>query len=180
MPTIKEFTYVRRYSFRGTVVATTDPLIVAVIRQLQPNSKVKFLDFQIWFGIADDPVDESIEFWLAVVDQDGLPTQGYLQDEAAWSALQNWRSIGTDSGPVQTIVRDRMDTFSDGHIFSNTSLAERRRRLVIAILTRGDVSSNTIAQGSLAVEITIQRRIWPGKDVPADDLSFEEWHSDGA
>ncbi len=172
-PKIIQFTYNRRYSWLNTftVDGSTQPEVITVIRRIPRHTDLKPKQMQIWFGIQDDPSDEVIEYYLNAVDPQNVPSRGFLREQSAWLGVQAWRSIGTDSGPIQTAERDELE-FPRAPTYSNRT--DRTQSLSLCILARSTVSSVVIVAGSIEVEITIDRRIWPGEDWP-EDIEFEEW-----
>lgn len=176
-PKIRQFIYRRIYSFRG--VATPDGTtasLLAIIRNIPRHTDLKPVWLSIFFGLFDDPASEVPEVYLDAVDPGNLPTLVGLRESCSWIGMQAWRSIGTDAGPVNTMSRDSLmivDPLSgEAPIYSNRG--NRTINYALCVLASSDVSSNIIAAGSVMVEITIDRRIWPGPDWPKD-MEWEDW-----
>lgn len=53
------------------------------------------------YGLRDDPTDERVDFAILLADPDSLPNLDVVK--ADWADRIEWRSIGTDSGPVEIV-----------------------------------------------------------------------------
>lgn len=171
-PKIKQFTYRRRYSFSGGgVLDGSNPRLIIAIRAIPRHTDLSPKQMQVWFGVDDEPTDESIEYYLDAVDPDNIPAQDALRNSSAWIAAQNWESIGVVAQLIQTLTRDELE-FPKVPIYSNRTTGTKN--YVLALLAVSDASSNPKFSGSIELEITIDRRIWPGPDWPTD-MEFEDW-----
>lgn len=165
--------YVRTIPFHAdTITVNTTLTLVDVLQTIQPLSTVALLELDITYGVQDDPVDELTEWYAAVVDVDALGTFQALRNIADWQSAQNWRIIGTDAGPVQTLSRENEVMFNP-RLHGSLSLSQRKRRQALAILSRSTVESTILVLGVAKLQVNLIQRNWRG-DNSYDDLSFEE------
>lgn len=134
------------------------------------------MELDISYGIGDDPGDENPEWFLAAVDRDNIPDAPAMRRIASWQAAQNWRSIGTDAGPVQTLTRENAEFFRPKE-WLNRLVGDRQRRIWIAIVFNSDVQTLFHQQGVITfVESLLQRTY--GDDNAWDGYLEEEISDD--
>ncbi len=177
-PKIKQFSYRRRISFAGLNFAGNPTPVRGVgILQLPRHSDVELIELQIWFGLGEeDPSDHFLEFFLLATDPANIPAVSALRELSAWRGMKVFREL-TAVGVNSVLAQDELE-FRKTPKYSNRGIRSQNIELLIA--ARTILTPVLVATGTIEVEITIDRRIWPGNDVPASDLSMEEWHSDDA
>lgn len=100
------------------------------------------------FGISDDPTDESLTWVLSEVDPDQLPTGiTPLVGNSVWAHNDTWRSIGTDSGPVD-VTTERSDELDSVH-----SAGEVQDNLAFCCLIRSNTTSATRTHAIVTADI---------------------------
>lgn len=130
------------------------------------RTKYKIGMLDITYGLRDDPLDEHLEIFLAIIDPLNLPNVEGLRDIAMWQSSMNWRSIGTDSGPVLT-------TFPPTEIEIDDWILpqEVAPQLVLALLTFSAVTTNFSISGGIEIDAHIEQRRFETKaNVPHEVL----------
>lgn len=81
-----------------TLSSATLTSIKTIATNLPKGDKIRLRRIQGSFGIQDDPTDELIRWMIAkLVESEIEPV------DVKWEFVMNYRSIGTDSGPIQTM-----------------------------------------------------------------------------
>lgn len=140
------------------------------------RGRMAFLGGNLSYGITDDPTDEFIEYALALIPRDlaAVGTVVAISESAVWRALDNWRSIGTDAGPINTMTVEDLDGDSDSE-YANASIDDGQ---VWALLAASSVASAIQISGSLNWRETIFQRTFAGNE-RADMESDEMWQESG-
>jgi len=131
----------------GESVAGLETLIE--LAPVPPRANIQAIALDITYGITDDPADELVEFFLAFVDRDNIPAAADLRRIAEWQEAQNWRSIGTDAGPIETFDHAQKDFFT-APVHSTHSLAARVGRFIWALIAVSSTTSLLHVQGTFS------------------------------
>jgi len=100
--------------------------VVDIVMEMGAEDLLVCDDFHAEWGIDDDPSDEKIVLYLAVVNPDNLPqvsSPSGIARLAETISLLTWRSIGTDAGPIMVIPGD-MDLGDDVEIKAATGVED--------------------------------------------------------
>jgi len=140
------------------------------------------LEFDSHYGVGSDPTDSTSEWWLVMVDIDNLPTRESVRALSIWNALQNWRSIGTDSGPTQTVTHAEVD-FLNTQSYSFTEMADFTQRMAVCLLGLSNGSIAMLQVGVLTYAETIIQRVfgsdnWTFELDPWGSEFGDEWGND--
>jgi len=85
--------------------------VLSVIEIVLPGTKLEVVELEGFVGVNDDPVDESVTYFVGWVDPDAPPSDGgsmVNSDAVVWAYQQQWRSIGT-VGMVLDVNRSFID-----------------------------------------------------------------------
>lgn len=134
------------------------------------------------YGLRDDPVDEFVEWILLMCDVDNLPTIDSCRARALWHRAQNWRSIGTDSGPIQTMTKDDVDWLNP-ETYGTTEFADFTQRLAMVVVVEDTSATSTVnVLGVLTYREDLIQRVfgndnWTFND-PDDSEFGQDWGMD--
>ncbi len=135
------------------------------------------LDFG--YGVVDQPGTEFIEWFLVLVDVDNLPTLASIRARSVWWRAQQWRTIGTDNGPIQTMTQDRID-FLNSETYTFSEVADFTQRLALCAICNTDASSARIrVLGVLTYSETVIQRVF-GSDNWTDNEEFGDQDDSGS
>ncbi len=140
------------------------------------------LEIDFTYGVVDAPGTEFIEWFLLNCDVDNIPAIESIRARSLWWRAQQWRSIGTDAGPVQTLTRDDIDLLNP-ESYSFTEVADFTQRQALCVISHTDASSARVRILGVVTyqETIIQRRF--GNDnwtnVP-DDVIGEDYDDVGS
>lgn len=142
------------------------------------------LEWDVWFGQEADPTDLMLELCLLLADVDNLPIMASVKARSIWMALQIWRSIGTDAGPIQTANHDNID-FLNPQTYTMTEMASFTQRLALMVIA--DDRGGTFQLSMLGVltyqEDVIQRVFgsdnWTFDDPDGSEFA-DEWGEDAS
>lgn len=160
------------FSGDGTLVADTLTLMDTAYR-MQPMSELAVREIDVSFGIKDDPTDEIVEWYIGTTTVDNLPAKSSIQNVADWYARQVWRSIGTDSGPVQTFERQHVENLIP-KVVSNMELSRRRESMGICLTIWANTGSGVHASGHISFQEALVQRNWRSdSSEPPDEYDDE-------
>ncbi len=124
------------------------------------------------FSILDDPIDERIYFTITDGDPSDFPVAGItgallesMLENALWSDLEAWRSIGTDSGPIATDEEAR--SVKTNRDYSTDEFGHDADWLVAAVVS--NTTSRISFNGALIVDVAYRQYTFN-----QDDASFEQ------
>ncbi len=135
------------------------------------------LEFDLFFGLGDDPTDEYIEWWLESMDIDNLPTVDSARARSLWTAVQQWRSIGTDSGPVQTMEHAEVDFFNP-QTYSFEETADFTQRNAVVLACYSNLAAASQQSGVLTYAETLIQRVFGSDNWTFEDPDNSEFGQD--
>ncbi len=148
---------------------------------IQPLSTITPLEWDCTYGLSDDPLDELAEWMLAAVDIEAVPTLTSVRALSIWWRAQQWRSIGTDSGPVQTLTQDSVD-FLNPESYNYLQMAGFTQRYAVCCLIVGSVASDFRTVGVLTYQEDLIQRVFGGDGWTFEDPDHsefgDEWGND--
>lgn len=154
---LKSVNVIADRSRQFSVVNVVSANVVHLAEQIQTladrRTKYRLGMMDLTYGLRDDPLDEHLELFLAIVDPLNLPNVEGLRDIAMWQSVMNWRSIGTDSGPILT-------TYPPVEIEINDWVLpmEIAPQMVLALLAFSAVTSNFTISGGIEIDAHIEQR----------------------
>lgn len=187
-PKITTVTATKRHSWHQTVsFTTTFGAIVNSYVRLPPMASMVPVEFDTHYGLDQDvAADLDFEIYLGFGDLDNLPDLSSFRERAIWSAIQIWRAIGTDAGPIQTITPELLDWLNPEQYF-NIDLAARTRNVGLLVAGVGSASLTARLMGVLTYMVEYIEREWGDDNWTFNSpnefhngVSFEEYCSDDA
>lgn len=161
----------QRKSFHRNLVlvASTVTVLNIVHTFSDPQRMVKVEELDITFGVADDPVDELVEFFLARVNPATLPTIVPLRNRNLWQGSSNFRVLS--SVGVIDSQQDEYDMEVDQWVVPD-DLDPSHKDQVLAILCESNAASQIRVAGNVDLLNEINQREW--SDSGFEDMSPEE------
>ncbi len=154
---------------RETVVDDVPEVLGDPLAWIPRLGSVTPLEWDAAYGLGDDPADEYLEWFLVAVDVDNLPTLESVRALSIWWRPQAWRSIGTDSGPVQTMVHDTIDFFNP-ETYSFQETADFTQRYAVCVVINSDQDQSDMRTvGVLTYQETLIQRVFG-----SDNWTFED------
>jgi len=144
-----------RWSETKSIFTAASPLggamfLVQELWQLDPDVTITLKHISGSFGIQDDPTDERLNWHLGTYDPDNLPnTNAEAASDSAWLHNDSWRSIGTDSGPIETTTERDSDLDKD----SKYSSGEIGDNLAICMIAQSTTTSSMITRATVNADI---------------------------
>lgn len=160
IPVLKTLSFHRT----GAAIAADPTLTLLVaIAPIPPLARSKVVELDITFGVADDPTDEIVEFFLIAADPNNLPPVSAARNNAIWQSAQLWRDIGAAPAVIlQTLNRELVD-FLFSEVFETTSIDARRRSLSFVLCATSNVGSTGHIQGNAVVQSELLQRTFNGR-----------------
>jgi len=133
---------------------------------------VKLVEVDATFGVRDDPTDEEIMFMIGLADPANLPTTfTTLPFWSDWIKVQRWRSIGTDSGPIQTMQQHETEDIQVTYaVESNDAF----RSSTIVATVRSDTTSSVRYSGHVEIEIEYRQHTY-NNFTGVSQAEVEQW-----
>jgi len=99
------FRWTERVAFDsgGVTLGAAVHTLAARLMEITRNLSARMVDIDVVYGLSDDPTDEEVRFLIGLANPTVLP-QSDTTLWSDWFKEHEWRSIGTDSGPIQLIT----------------------------------------------------------------------------
>ena len=172
-PKVTSFSFNKRYRFSDRSESVTTALeVIDFGIQVLPNSIMRPILLNLWYGPISDPTDQFLDVYIADVDPNNLPDQASLEERFIWAARQVWRTVGTPATVVQTMIHENTLLFGVPQV-SNLALETRLNDYRICLLAIADQALTYAFVGHMDVEVTIFQKKWLGAYSP-EGISPEE------
>ncbi len=129
-------------------------LLQLICSLFSPHDRLKVKGIYGDFGLADDPIDESITWGLRVLA--GNETFSSLPfGRHAWTHQQQWRTLGSPAQVIQTMTRvDNDEDQIDVEMHGDPTDPDKH----LALVASSSVASSIRSHGMIVVEHTIRQR----------------------
>lgn len=134
---------------------------------LRERSSIELEDIEISYGLADDPTDERLQYFLVEADPDNLPTMNAALDSNFWVGMQIWRAVGTPANVLDTVTQSD-DEGLEGEIAHDVTIPNHS----LCIIATSDNGSLARVVGTIDfVESLVQRQV---RDDPSE-YPYSNW-----
>lgn len=178
----KVITSVKRTAIRESVAVAASTSVVVLLKTMIWIPRLGIvtpLEWDVSYGVTTPiTADETMEWFLTLVDIDNLPLIAGAADRAIWSAAQAW-TRDTDVGKRQMLTREIQDFFNPAS-FSFTERADFTQRLGVALLALSSNAETFFTVGVITYQEELIQRKWGGDNATfdRDDGDWEDFASD--
>lgn len=158
------------------VISGSTHTIARRLVEITRDLSARMINVDVAFGLRDDPVDEEILFMIGLADPDALPGPGAglagLAFWADWLKEQAWRSIGTDSGPIDVATNwESVDVKVD---YANPDDGDGPMTVVATVFS--STTSNIFFRGTVTFEFAYRQHTYNDFDGnPTSSDEVQQW-----
>jgi len=157
-------------SFSGLLSANINTL-AQILTEITRNLSAKLVGAELSYGINDDPTDERIFFMIGLGDPNGLPSVANIE-WSDWLKTVQWRSIGTDSGPVK--VMENFESNDLDRQYSNPDDDDGPMAVVASV--QSNTTSTVQFRGKVTFEFAYRQHTYNDfKANPTASMEVVQW-----